>query len=661
VEANQKMNADLNVGQRTGMTDGSGSTIWTNDARGRVLSETKIISGQSFTTGYAYNSANLPTSMTYPGGEVVNYGYIDRMLSLDTVSGTSSYVNNMTYDAPGRLRTLAMGNGVIVTSTYNPWTTQGGRLQSVQAVKSPTTLQNLVYTYDAVGNILSISDNVAAQTSNFTYDALNRLDLATGAYYDDLTYDSTTGNLTSANGSSLTYGDSTHKHAVTNSYGRSYLYDANGNMSHRTIGSVTYTLTYDAENRLVSYQGGTIFGGSIDATFLYDADGNRVQGTVNGVTIKYVGNYYEYEGTAPSGTTRKYYYAGGVRVAMRTNSANPNYFLTDHLGSTTLTLDNTGIKVNELRYSAWGMMRDPFDEPITTFTYTGQRLEPKLDILFYNARWYDERIGRFIQADSIIPQPANPLCWDRYMYVLGNPIRYYDPSGNTSACAFSNADPECDPNYEDTAAVTITTITVSPNFPLTQAEAQRYMDLANTRGWWNDYKLGNFTVQDYLQLLLSMEFSPISGDFGGNLQELIARDFYARCTGFCNPNSQFDLLRYIAIKKLNTPGVRTAAPGMADYPRNETNFIYALTHPKEEWKTGCGNGNAVCNWGNTKMITYYTERGVTDSTAWDRYYDMVGSYPGPGSTVRTTFYLVFDNWFALTVNQSNCLYQNKCK
>jgi YD repeat-containing protein len=74
-----------NLGKRVQMTDGSGSTTWTYDARGRVLSETKIIDGQSFTTGYAYNSANLPTSMTYPGGEMVNFGYIPNMLSVDTV------------------------------------------------------------------------------------------------------------------------------------------------------------------------------------------------------------------------------------------------------------------------------------------------------------------------------------------------------------------------------------------------------------------------------------------------------------------------------------------------------------------------------------------------------------------------------------------------
>jgi hypothetical protein len=283
------------------------------------------------------------------------------------------------------LKTLAMGNGVIVSRLYNVWTTQGGRPQFLTATVGQSTQQNLSYTYDNVGNITGILDSVANNaTLSFTYDSLNRLDTSTYStgYFDQPSndnpeYDSTTGNLTTANGNTLTYADSAHKHAVTaSSDGRTYGYDANGNMTTRNIGGVPNTLTYDAENRLVSYVGGII-----TASFLYDADGNRVQGIVNGVTIKYVGAHYEVEGT----TVRKYYYAGGVRIAIpsaslqghvRTGTGNPNYFLTDHLGSTTVTLTNTGIKEGELRYSAWGMNRCTFGPTPTIINYTGQRLQP---------------------------------------------------------------------------------------------------------------------------------------------------------------------------------------------------------------------------------------------------------------------------------------------
>jgi hypothetical protein len=35
-----------------------------------------------------------------------------------------------------------------------------------------------------------------------------------------------------------------------------------------------------------------------------------------------------------------------------------------------------------------------------------------------------------VQADSIIPEPGNPLAWDRYAYANNNPLYYTDPSGH---------------------------------------------------------------------------------------------------------------------------------------------------------------------------------------------------------------------------------------
>jgi hypothetical protein len=46
------------------------------------------------------------------------------------------------------------------------------------------------------------------------------------------------------------------------------------------------------------------------------------------------------------------------------------------------------------------------------------------------ARWYDSSLGRWTQPDVIIPDPSNPLDWDRYSYVRNNSIRYSDSSGH---------------------------------------------------------------------------------------------------------------------------------------------------------------------------------------------------------------------------------------
>jgi RHS repeat-associated protein len=52
---------------------------------------------------------------------------------------------------------------------------------------------------------------------------------------------------------------------------------------------------------------------------------------------------------------------------------------------------------------------------------------------YYVARWYDPVTAHFAQADTIIPQPGNSADWDRYAYVLYNPMRYIDPSGHLTA------------------------------------------------------------------------------------------------------------------------------------------------------------------------------------------------------------------------------------
>jgi len=64
----------------------------------------------------------------------------------------------------------------------------------------------------------------------------------------------------------------------------------------------------------------------------------------------------------------------------------------------------------------------------------------KIGLYFYNARFYDATLGRFTQADTIIPGAGNPLALDRYAYTLNNPLRYNDPSGHYAALEDNDAD-----------------------------------------------------------------------------------------------------------------------------------------------------------------------------------------------------------------------------
>jgi len=67
---------------------------------------------------------------------------------------------------------------------------------------------------------------------------------------------------------------------------------------------------------------------------------------------------------------------------------------------------------------------------LTARTYTGQAVDEATGLMFYNARWYDPALGRFISADTVVPEPENPQDWNPYTYCRNNPIRYVDPIGH---------------------------------------------------------------------------------------------------------------------------------------------------------------------------------------------------------------------------------------
>jgi RHS repeat-associated protein len=85
---------------------------------------------------------------------------------------------------------------------------------------------------------------------------------------------------------------------------------------------------------------------------------------------------------------------------------------------------------------------------MTGFKYISQRHAAgaqsgaEAGLYFYNARYYDPELGRFIQADKIIPNPGNPLAWNRYAYANNNPLYYTDPSGHSATVGEGGYDDE---------------------------------------------------------------------------------------------------------------------------------------------------------------------------------------------------------------------------
>ena len=102
----------------------------------------------------------------------------------------------------------------------------------------------------------------------------------------------------------------------------------------------------------------------------------------------------------------------------------------DHLGSTSLVTNATGGEVGRQRYFPYGQGR-PGDASLPTdYRFTGQRHEGTIGLYDYGARFYDPLLGRFVSADTVVPEPGNPQALNRFSYCLNNPLRYTDPSGH---------------------------------------------------------------------------------------------------------------------------------------------------------------------------------------------------------------------------------------
>ncbi len=126
---------------------------------------------------------------------------------------------------------------------------------------------------------------------------------------------------------------------------------------------------------------------------------------------------------------------------MRQNGA-LTYLHGDHLGSAALTTNASGGRVSLERYYPYGGTRDgsmPTDRAPRRrggIHRPAPRGLPGLLRSFgrlrtgSNARQYDPVLGRFLQADSIVPAPGNPQSLNRYATTLNNPLRYTDLTGH---------------------------------------------------------------------------------------------------------------------------------------------------------------------------------------------------------------------------------------
>ncbi len=412
------------------------------DELGNVTSVSKTIAGDAivYTTQYEYDLSGKVTKTIYPDGYQVSNAFYAGTGLLHTVTGSDAveYANLSDYEPTGKMGQIEHANGILTTYSYDPEST---RLTSIVTTNPGPTidLQNKSYRYTGAGDIKEITDDVKSITFNYTYDKLHRLktETNTGAY-DPISYTyNAIGNIMSKTVGSTTLAytyDTWHKHAVKtinfNGNDHHYSYDDNGNMTGGPDFSDpaqmgTRTIAYNADNRPTSIT--HVKGGNTVTTdFIYGGNGVRSKKSIQGgSTTYYIGEHYEIK----DGAATKFIFAGNLRVAMVAGSS-VSYFHKDHLGSSTVMTDATGAAVETTDYMPFGSQRDHTGTDVSDYKFTDQEFDAETGLYNYNARLYDPVIGRFISADSIVPDPFDPQSLNRYAYCQNNPLIYVDPTGH---------------------------------------------------------------------------------------------------------------------------------------------------------------------------------------------------------------------------------------
>jgi RHS repeat-associated protein len=110
----------------------------------------------------------------------------------------------------------------------------------------------------------------------------------------------------------------------------------------------------------------------------------------------------------------------------------------DNLGSVDVLTDEAGAVVERRSYDAFGERRNPAwgSPPIllagkTSRGFTGHEDDEELGLVNLKGRLYDPHLGRFLSPDPFVSRPHFSQSWNKYSYVLNNPLAFVDPTGFT--------------------------------------------------------------------------------------------------------------------------------------------------------------------------------------------------------------------------------------
>lgn len=449
-----------------------------------------------------YNLAGQVTSQTYPSGRTVSYSYAEdgRLSSFSGSIGdgvSRTYADSFVYNAAGQMTRerfgttaqlyhqqgyndrlqmveTSLGTGTTGTPAWNRGKLRFFFSEQAHAGDDPyvnktdnngnvTRAEHWVPTViDGGGNVTSY---VVPQRDTFTYDGLNRIasmtedqrnaagSWTTGVTSQNYTYDRW-GNRTAVigfNAQSYTIQGTTSNRLQLS--GGTVTYDLDGNQTNDGQPG-SGSRTYDAESRM------TYAVASGNNYYLYDADGKRVRRIVGAQEWWYVYGIdgeliAEYLALAlPATTSKEYGYRSG-QVLVIGGCDVARWIVTDHLGSPRIEVEVSGSLSAVRRHDYFpfgeenlqGVQRttaNGYQTDCVRQRFGAKELDNETGLHFFGERYYASAQGRFTSGDPLMAsaKTGNPQSWNRFVYVLNNPLRYIDPDGMQAKDAWSQLTPE---------------------------------------------------------------------------------------------------------------------------------------------------------------------------------------------------------------------------
>ncbi|XYH92488.1 FG-GAP-like repeat-containing protein [Sorangium sp. So ce1128] len=434
------------MGQLAAAASPDGTAVsYAYDDRGRVSEVRTTVEGEEFAVGVTYTPEGLRDELLYPKvpgrdrfrvKHVYEDGSLSELRASQEDGTTRSLWKVNARNADGALLKATLGNKVIAERTYEAVT---GRLESVQAKKSGP-LQALRYGYHDDGRVRERRDGVALRVETFHYDDVGRLErweLAApgGARGTKYGYDEL-GNLGTVTVDGVLseenkYEPAGRPHAVAARDGVTFGYDAAGRLETSSAGLGVWYTTFDLPRRLEKE--------GKRWAFLYDAFGARVKKTRDGEETIYVGGVYERREDA-SGTRHVFRVASPEGEVAQVVFAGPGdertlYVHSDPLGSVGLVTDDAGEEVERLHYEPFGRRIDADGKALgvakgeVRHGFTGHRHDEELGLIDMRGRLYDPSLRRFLTPDPFVTAPLWGESYNRYSYVMNDPVNLVDPTG----------------------------------------------------------------------------------------------------------------------------------------------------------------------------------------------------------------------------------------